>query len=135
MSRIVFPEVTDRKYYDNRWQGHEFFVQLGFNIEDYHSTLFKTETSETAKKFQTKDHYDDFVFCNGGWLYSCTTILISTEKKQLCIGGPLDGQWKSQTQAPEYTVFNNTDRSFEDHKTVLLYTEFLKTCIKQGNKR
>ena len=125
------PAVTERKYLDYRWQGDSFFSNLGFKIQRSATLEIQEVSRETPKNVITETHYDQFVMIEGKWVYSCSTIITGREKKQLCVGGPLGGQFKAGSQAPEYTAFNNAyNRGSSDLKTVLIWNQLLTV---QGN--
>lgn len=103
-----FPPVTQRVYYKYSYTGVEFFQQLGLEIDDYDSAEYQVITKEKDKTLVIETHDDHFVLINGSWTYSCSTISKSNEKKHFCVGGPLAGQVKASSQAPDYSVFNNS---------------------------
>jgi len=119
----LFPPVTNRVYYKYSHIGTDLLKQLGFDIEDYDEEQYQVITKENEKTVATETHYDHFVFTNSSWAYSCSTISRSIDKKHFCVGGPLNGQLKAQSQACDYSVFNNADRCSDLDKTLLIWNQ------------
>lgn len=124
-----FPAVTERKYYKWRSIGDQVFGQLGWKILNCATQKHKEQLLDKPKTLVHEIHWDCFVLIEDSWIYSCTVINKSNEKKHLCIGGPLAGQLLAGTQAPEYLVFNSavgSRRNKDSVNTVLIYKELLK---------
>lgn len=120
-----FPSVTERKYYKYASQGMDVFKGTGFTIKAYKCVHHRTNVVDKPKQVCHETHNDFFVLINNEWEYCCSVIDVSKEKKQRCIGGPLDGQLKAESQALEYTRFNSFNRSSKIN-TVLIHNELLK---------
>lgn len=124
-----FPPVTQRVYYKYSYIGCDFLEQLGFEVEDYDSAEYQVITKEKDKTLVIETHDDHFVLINGSWVYSCSTISKSTEKKHFCVGGPFAGQFKASSQAPDYSVFNNSSGCDVLDKTLLIWNQIMTSPV------
>jgi len=128
-SQATLPEVTERKYYKWRSIGDGVFSQLGWKIAYYVTHKHKEQLIDKPKTLVHEIHLDCFVLIEDSWVYSCSIINRTNEKKHLCLGGPLAGQLKAGSQATEYTVFNSSIGARHNKggvNTVLIHKELLE---------